>query len=219
VYRKGLEDLTAQLDSLDNMKYQHFETAAQHTRKVWSSVLKRTTLAARAEVDILEKVSEKGLQNDCLGRMIASADDPFDVVPVRVIDKIAQEEPREMYPLSEWTNSRRLSTQITSTATISSGGCGISDYDHPHIVPTTPSPTPQHTNSFEMVDDVASIHSDENTILSQVSQLAIPNAPLNVPETMTPPHTPPNLNENPHSNLKEHNGRLLSKLGGYGWRG
>jgi hypothetical protein len=201
------------------MKYQHFETVAQHTRQVWSSVLKRTTLAARAEVDILEKVSEKGLQNDCLGRMIASADDPFDVVPVRVIDKIAQEEPQEMYPLREWTNSRPLSTQFTTTATISSGGGGTDDYDHLHTVQTTPAPKPQHNDSFEMVDDVASIHSDEDNIPSHVSQLAIPNAPLNIPETITPPHTPPKVNENPQPNLNENNGRLLSKLGGYGWRG
>jgi len=77
------------------MKYDHFETVAQHTRKVWSSVLKRTTLAARAEVDILEKMSDKGLQNDCLGRMIASTGDPIEVVPPPIIIDIAREEPRE----------------------------------------------------------------------------------------------------------------------------
>lgn len=97
VYRKGLEELTQQLDTLDHMKYDHFETVAQHTRKVWSSVLKRTTLAARAEVDVLEKVSEKGLQNDCLGRMLASTADPFDVVPPPIIDGISKEQPREPY--------------------------------------------------------------------------------------------------------------------------
>jgi len=63
---------------------------AEHTRKVWSSVLKRTTLAARSQVDILEKVSDKGLQNDCLGRMIAGTGDPFDIIPEEIIHKISR---------------------------------------------------------------------------------------------------------------------------------
>jgi len=90
VYRRGLEDLTVQLDEIDQFKYEHYETIAEHTRKVWSSVLKRTTMAARAQVDILEKVSDKGLQNDCLGRLIAGVGDPFDTVPGEIIDKITR---------------------------------------------------------------------------------------------------------------------------------
>jgi hypothetical protein len=75
---------------MDQIKYDHYETVAEHTRQVWSSILKRTTMAARAQVDILEKVSDKGLQNDCLGRIIASAGDPFDIPTTHVIDKITR---------------------------------------------------------------------------------------------------------------------------------
>jgi hypothetical protein len=78
------------------MKYDHFETVAQYTRNVWCSILRRTTLAVRAEVDIFEKVSEKGLQNDCLGRMLASIGDPFNVVPPPIINGIAREQ-KELY--------------------------------------------------------------------------------------------------------------------------
>lgn len=92
IYRRGLEDLTSQLDAMDQLKYEHYETVAEHTRKVWSNVLKRTTVAARAQVDILEKVSDKGLQNDCLGRMIAAAGDPFDIPTIEIIDKITRAE-------------------------------------------------------------------------------------------------------------------------------
>jgi hypothetical protein len=92
LYRQGLEELTAQLDALDQLKYEHYETVAEHTRKVWASVLKRTTAAARSQVDILEKISDKGLQNDCLGRMIAYCGDPFDMSPVNIIDKITRAE-------------------------------------------------------------------------------------------------------------------------------
>src|SRR5271154_7088795 len=92
IYRRGLEDLTAQLDSLDQLKYDHYETVAEHTRQVWSSVLQRTTAAARAQVDMLEKISDKGLQNDTLGRMIASSGDPFDIPVLSIIDKISRVE-------------------------------------------------------------------------------------------------------------------------------
>ena len=92
IYRRGLEDLTSQLDAVDQLKYEHYETVAEHTRQVWSSVLNRTTAAARAQIDILEKVSDKGLQNDCLGRMIASAGDPFDIPTIKIIDKVARPE-------------------------------------------------------------------------------------------------------------------------------
>jgi len=92
IYRRGLEELTAQLDELDHLRYEHYETVAEHTRKVWAAVLERTTLAARVQVDVFEKISDKGVQNDCLGRMIASSADPFDAVPVRIVDKISRVE-------------------------------------------------------------------------------------------------------------------------------
>lgn len=82
---------------MDQLKYDHYETVAEHTRQVWSSILKRTTMASRAQVDILEKVSDKGLQNDCLGRMIASAGDPFDIPTIHVIDKITSVEVIQRY--------------------------------------------------------------------------------------------------------------------------
>jgi hypothetical protein len=100
VYRRGLEDLTHQLDAVDMLKYEHYETVAEHTRKVWANVLNRTTIAARAQVDLLEKISDKGLQNDCLGRMIASCGDPFDNSPITVIDKITRAEIVEQYTLN-----------------------------------------------------------------------------------------------------------------------
>ena len=97
IYRRGLEDLTQQLDAMDQLKYDHDETVAEHTRQVWSTILKRTTVAARAQVDILEKVSDKGLQNDCLGRMIASAGDPFDIPSIHIIDKVTRVEAVQRY--------------------------------------------------------------------------------------------------------------------------
>jgi len=92
LYRKGLEELTQQLDELDQLKYNHYETVAEFTRKVWKSVLKRGAVVARAQVDIWERISERGVQNDCLGRMIAGCGDPFVNIPADIVESIERVE-------------------------------------------------------------------------------------------------------------------------------
>lgn len=42
-------------------------------------------------MDIFERVSERGVQCDCLGRMIAGAGDPFDVRELDVIRGVQRE--------------------------------------------------------------------------------------------------------------------------------
>jgi hypothetical protein len=103
------------------------------------------------------------------------------------------------------------------STTLPSGGGGASEYDHSNTIPTAPSPVPKPDASFEMVDDVASINCEEDNMVIQVSQMEIPTAPRIAPVTMTPPHTPPKNETLPEHG--ENHGRLLSKLGGYGWRG
>jgi hypothetical protein len=103
------------------------------------------------------------------------------------------------------------------SAALSSGGGGLAEYNHSNTIPTAPSPIPKTDSSFEMVDDVASIHSEEDNIVIEVSQMEIPTAPRIAPATMTPPHTPPKNETFPEHG--ENHGQLLSKLGGYGWRG
>ena len=92
LYRRGLEELTAQLDELDNLKFEHYEMIAQYTRKVWGMVLDRSAVSARAQVDLFEKISDKGVQNDCLGRIIASTMDPFEMKPVKISDTVPRAE-------------------------------------------------------------------------------------------------------------------------------
>lgn len=79
---------------------------AEFTRKVWGNVLDRATIAGRAQVDVFEKISDKGLQNDCLGRMIASSTDPFEAKPVKIIDKIERVEVVEVVEVVERYFSR-----------------------------------------------------------------------------------------------------------------
>lgn len=51
-------------------------------------MLKRTTLAARAQVDVLERVAERGVVNDCLGRMVVGVRDPWEVKPEGIVEGI-----------------------------------------------------------------------------------------------------------------------------------
>lgn len=100
------------------------------------------------------------------------------------------------------------------------GGGSLSEFNHPHTESAAPSPSPQNNSSFQIVDDVPSIHSGEDDVISQVSQMEIPHAPRDLPITMTPPHTPPtSIAQVSLPGLEEGNRKLLSKLGGYGWRG
>jgi hypothetical protein len=70
-----------------------------------------------------------------------------------------------------------------------------------------------------MVDDVPSVHSATDELASQVSQMEVLTIHTEVPATMTPPLTPPTLHADDPGTIDEGNIKLLSKLGGYGWRG
>jgi hypothetical protein len=67
-----------------------------------------------------------------------------------------------------------------------------------------------------MVDDVPSVYSATEDLASQVSQTEIPRIHG---DAMTPPLTPPTLHVDNHELFDEGNKKLLTKLGGYGWRG
>jgi hypothetical protein len=87
------------LDALDHLKYEHYETVAEHTRQVWRGVVQRAAVAARAEVDVFERISDKGVQCDCLGRMISAVGDPFDVRELNVIRGIRETQVVPSYDL------------------------------------------------------------------------------------------------------------------------
>lgn len=59
--------------------------------------MKRTTLAARAQVDVLERVAERGVVNDCLGRMVVGVRDPWEVTPEGIVEGITRMEVVQTY--------------------------------------------------------------------------------------------------------------------------
>jgi hypothetical protein len=70
-----------------------------------------------------------------------------------------------------------------------------------------------------MIDDIPSIQSEVEGLTVQVSQMEVPTIHTDGTIAMTPPHTPTTLHADGLEIFDEGNKRLLSKLGGYGWRG
>ena len=85
--------------------------------------------------------------------------------------------------------------------------------------PTAPSPPLRQTDPFEVIDDVPSVQSEVDDVVGQVSQPEVLTILADGTITMTPPRTPPTLHADGLEMFDEGNKRLLSKLGGYGWRG
>lgn len=85
--------------------------------------------------------------------------------------------------------------------------------------PTAPSPPVRQTDPFEMIDDVPPVQSEVEDLAVQVSQIEVPTIHSDGTISMAPPLTPPVLHSDGPEVFDEGNKRLLSKLGGYGWRG
>ena len=109
------------------------------------------------------------------------------------------------------------------SVTVNDGGHGPEvDQTNTRSAPTAPSPPIKTTDPFEMIDDVPSVHSESvDNLDAQVSQMEVPRLQIDGHEiTMTPPMTPPKNHVHDGSEeIGEGHRQLLTKLGGYGWRG
>lgn len=78
-YRSALTDLTQFIDELDQLKYEHWHIAHTLATDTSNRVLDCAALVVRAEVEIFEKVAQKGWDGagGGLDDLIARAQDPF----------------------------------------------------------------------------------------------------------------------------------------------
>ncbi|KAF8472604.1 hypothetical protein BDZ91DRAFT_790473 [Kalaharituber pfeilii] len=78
-YRTALTDLTHFIDELDKLKYEHYRIAHNLTADTSNRILECAALVVRAEVEIFEKVAQKGWDGagGGLDDLIARAQDPF----------------------------------------------------------------------------------------------------------------------------------------------
>ena len=205
------------MDAIDNLKYEHYETVAEHTRQVWRSVVKRAAVAARGQVDIFEQVSEKGVQCDCLGILIAAAGDPFDMRELDVIRSVVgQGVEATLYTSLFWFVKLIFRSDGVNGM---NGNEGDGEDEHvetgPSVgtAPTAPSPPLRQTDPFGVIDEVPSVKSpsDEQPLSPDTSKVR------SLAEAMTPPLTPDVSRTHPE--VVNGGAKYLTILGGYGWRG
>ncbi|KAG2218605.1 hypothetical protein INT45_013913 [Circinella minor] len=76
-FRKALQDLTKQVDELDRIKTGYHRHMAEVERRNHYLILSKTATIVRAQVDIYERISNKGLADPMLEQMMHQNPDPF----------------------------------------------------------------------------------------------------------------------------------------------
>ncbi|KAI7849608.1 hypothetical protein BDC45DRAFT_539883 [Circinella umbellata] len=76
-FRKALQDLTKQVDELDRIKSGYHRHMAEVERRNHHLILSKTATIVRAQVDIYERISNKGLADPMLEQMMHQNPDPF----------------------------------------------------------------------------------------------------------------------------------------------
>ncbi|KAH8153623.1 uncharacterized protein LAJ45_02436 [Morchella importuna] len=77
-FRTALVDLTRQIDELDNLKYGHYRSALALSQETSSRILDSSALVVRAEIEIFEKIAQKGWDSSGgLDDLISRSADPF----------------------------------------------------------------------------------------------------------------------------------------------
>ncbi|KAI5809898.1 hypothetical protein DFH27DRAFT_521536 [Peziza echinospora] len=78
-YRTALTDLTLQIDDLDKLKYEHYRIAHTLATDTSNRILDCAALVVRAELEIFEKIAQKGWDGagGGLDDLVARAHDPF----------------------------------------------------------------------------------------------------------------------------------------------
>ena len=86
--------------------------------------------------------------------------------------------------------------------------------------PTAPSPPSRQTDPFEIIDEVPSSLPAEGVDFDSPShQIEIPGVQMDDLVTIMPPLTPAVDGHDDFGPFSEGHKQLLTKLGGYGWRG
>ena len=76
-YKNSLLELTSQIDDIDDLKLQYFQSAYDLVENTSSQIVQYVSSIARAEVEIYEGIARKGWSGGGLDSLIATGPDPF----------------------------------------------------------------------------------------------------------------------------------------------
>lgn len=76
-YRISLQELTYQIDEIDRLKYDYFQSAYELVQNTSTKILGHASSIVRAQVEIYEGIARKGWSGGGLDDLIANCPDPF----------------------------------------------------------------------------------------------------------------------------------------------
>ncbi|KAL1923387.1 uncharacterized protein VTP21DRAFT_8367 [Calcarisporiella thermophila] len=76
-FRRALQELTQQVDELEQFKHDHYFQVLSIEQKNFDMILSKTAAIIRGEVDIYERIANKGLADQQLEMMITTGFNPF----------------------------------------------------------------------------------------------------------------------------------------------
>ncbi|CAG8514355.1 24549_t:CDS:2 [Dentiscutata erythropus] len=80
-FRRALQDLTRQVEELDRLKTDYYRQTLDTEQNNLNYILSKVSTVIRAEVDIYERISSKGIADPILEGMIKQGPDPFCAYP------------------------------------------------------------------------------------------------------------------------------------------
>lgn len=93
-YRTSLQELTYQVDEIDRLKYDYFQSAYELVQNTSTKILGHASSVVRAQVEIYEGIARKGWSGGGLDDLIANCPDPF-------ADQHEEEEEEEEFNVHE----------------------------------------------------------------------------------------------------------------------
>ncbi|KAJ1980461.1 hypothetical protein H4R35_001124 [Dimargaris xerosporica] len=157
-FRQGLQELSAQLDQLDQLKQDYAAQTQQAENDMAVILLNQTSTVIRALVDICDRVSEKAVTDPQLEAMLTRCPDPFNVYATHDTSQelFSVLKPLAMDALVGSVRSAYLPNLDTGTTNLSNAAGSrntrtakqmTASYSGPDVPPTNP-PQADHPSSL-----------------------------------------------------------------------
>ncbi|CAJ0916421.1 12543_t:CDS:2 [Entrophospora sp. SA101] len=76
-FRKALKDLTKQVEELEKLKNEHYKQTLENEQRNLNFILSKVSSVVKTEVNIFERICNKGKADPLLEQMITEGNDPF----------------------------------------------------------------------------------------------------------------------------------------------